>query len=71
MGLKDKQELQATTAKLRILEERLEAARREPSDNPRAHELSLRSLSRMINQMKEDIARFERGRQFAHERVSN
>jgi hypothetical protein len=59
MGLKNKRELEATKEKLRIIEERLEAARREPSDNPRAHELSLRSLSRMFNQLKEEIARFE------------
>ena len=59
MGLKNEQELQVTKDKLRILAERLAAARREPSDNPRAHELSLRSLRRMMNQMTEEIARFE------------
>ena len=59
MGLKNERELQVTREKLRLLEERLEAAGREPSENPRAHELSLRSLRRMINQLKEEIARFE------------
>lgn len=59
MGLKNKRELQATKEKLRILEQRLEAARREPSDNPRAHELSIQSLRRMFNQLKEEVARFE------------
>jgi L-lactate utilization protein LutC len=59
MGLKNKRELQTTKQKLRILEARLEAARREPSDNPRAHELSQQSLRRMCNQLKEEIARFE------------
>jgi hypothetical protein len=59
MGLKDEHELRVTRDKLRRLEERLEAARRETSDNPRGHELSMRSLKRMINQMKEEIARFQ------------
>lgn len=59
MGLKDEHELQVTRGKLRVLEDRLEAARRETSADPRGHELSLRSLKRMINQMKEEIARFE------------
>ena len=59
MGLKSEHELQVTKEKRRILEERLAEARREPSDNPYAHELSLRSLQRMINQMTEEIARFE------------
>jgi len=59
MGLKDERELEVTRGKLRVLEERLAAARTEPGDNPRAHELSLRSLTRMINQLKEEIARFQ------------
>jgi hypothetical protein len=59
MGLKDERELEVTRGKLRVLEERLAAARTEPRDNPRAHELSLRSLTRMINQRKEEITRFQ------------
>ena len=59
MGLKNELELRVTRGKLRILEERLEAARLEISEDPRGHELSMRSLKRMINQMKEEIARFE------------
>jgi len=39
MGLKDEHELEVTRGKLRVLEERLAAARTEPRDNPRAHEL--------------------------------
>ena len=58
MGLKNEQEVQVTREKLRILEIRLAAARQESSENPRAHELSLRSLKRMIDQMTEEIARF-------------
>jgi hypothetical protein len=59
MGLKDAHELSVTRHKLRLLEERLAAARQESSANPRAHELSMRSLKRMINQLREEIARFE------------
>jgi hypothetical protein len=59
MGLQGRHELEVTRRKLRLLEERLTAARTEPRDTPRGHELSLRSLTRMINQLKEAIARFE------------
>ena len=59
MGLKDEHELSVTRHKLRLLEERLAAARQETAESPRAHELSMRSLKRIINQLKEEIARFE------------
>jgi len=58
VGLKNEHEVQVTRQKLRFLEDRLAAAREEPSERPRAHELSLSSLKRMINQMTEEIARF-------------
>lgn len=59
MGLRNVRELEATRKKLRLLEARWEKSQREQSENPRAHELSRRSLKRMINQLKEEIARFE------------
>ena len=59
MNLKDDFELQVTRSKLKVLEERYEASRREPAENAHLQELSLRSLKRMINQLKEEIARFE------------
>ncbi len=59
MELKDQRELEATRAKLRLLEQRYEASRTETEPNARVKELSLRSLKRMINQLKEEIARFE------------
>ena len=59
MELKDDYELEVTRSKLQVLEERLEASRLEPSENAHVQELSLRSLKRMINQLKEEIARFE------------
>ena len=39
--------------------ERLEAVAQGPGENTHIQELTLRSLKRMINQMKEEIARFE------------
>ena len=59
MELKDDYELEVTRSKLKVLEERFEASRLEPVENAHVQELSLRSLKRMINQLKEEIARFE------------
>ena len=59
MDLKDDYELQVTRSKLKVLEERFEASRLEPTENARVQELSLRSLKRMIHQLKEEIVRFE------------
>ena len=59
MELKDEYEVEVTRSKLKVLEERLEASRREPAENAHVQELSLRSLQRMINQLNAEIARFE------------
>lgn len=58
-GLKDERQVQNTRAKLRILEERYQAVRRDPAGNTHVQELTLRSLKRLIHQFKEEIARFE------------
>lgn len=59
MELKDEQEVSVTRRKLRLLEDCLAESQKEPSNDPMGHELSQRSIQRMINQMKEEIARFE------------
>jgi hypothetical protein len=59
MGLKDDRELEVTREKLRMLEQHYESRRHEPADDPHVRDLSLRSIKRMINQMKEEIARYE------------
>ena len=59
MELKDEYEVEVTRSKLKVLEQRFEASRLEPAENAHLQELSLRSLKRMINQLKEEIARFE------------
>ena len=59
MSLRSQRELEATREKLRSLEERYEANRREDCGDEHVRELSMRSLKRLINQLKEEIARFE------------
>jgi hypothetical protein len=59
MELKDERELEVTREKLRSLEARYQSVREDPGDDAHVQELTLRSLRRMINQMKEEIARYE------------
>ncbi len=59
MELKDERQAQNTREKLRVLEDRYEAVRRDAAGNTHVQELTLRSLKRLINQLKEEIARFE------------
>jgi hypothetical protein len=48
-----------TREKLRSLEARFQAVKRDPSPDAHIQELTLGSLKRMINQMKVEIARYE------------
>jgi len=59
MELKDERELEVTREKLRSLEARYQTVSQEPRDDAHIQELTLRSLKRMMNQMKEEIARYE------------
>lgn len=59
MELKDERELEVTREKLRSLEARYQAVSQDPGDDAHIQELSRRSLKKMINQMKEEIARYE------------
>ena len=59
MSLQSHRELEATREKLRMLEERYEADKREEGVDDHVRDLSMRSLKRLINQLKEEIARFE------------
>jgi hypothetical protein len=59
MTLKNDVELANTREKLRQLEEHYDARLGEPATNPHVRELTLRSLKRLINQLKEEIALFE------------
>jgi hypothetical protein len=59
MDLKNDQELTVTREKLHSLEARYSAVQQDAKGDRHVQELTLRSLKRMINQMKEEIARYE------------
>jgi hypothetical protein len=59
MNLTSERELANTKAKLALLEECYEESRTDPDEEEHLRELSLRSLKRLINQLKEEIARYE------------
>jgi hypothetical protein len=59
MNLRSYRELAATREKLALLEARYEANKHEQGGDEHVRELSMRSLKRLINQLKEEIARFE------------
>ena len=59
MSLQSQRELEPTREKLRLPEERYEVNKREDRGDQHVRELITRSLKRLINQLKEEIARFE------------
>jgi len=59
MNLQSDRELENTRAKLRRLEECCEQQKRSPDGDAYGQELTLQSLKRMINQLKEEIVRYE------------
>lgn len=59
MTLQTHRELEAARKKLQMLEQRYEANGREQGGDEHVRGLSMRSLRRLINQLKEEIARFE------------
>jgi len=59
MNLKSDVELRNTKIKLKMLEEQLEDNRRRTEGDDRLRRLSAQSLIRLINQLKEEIVRYE------------
>ena len=59
MSIQSKRELEVTRKKLQGLEELYEKTRLSPSAKDYAGQLTLRSLRRTVNHLKEEIARFE------------
>ncbi|MBC8870230.1 MAG: hypothetical protein H8E44_12475 [Planctomycetes bacterium] len=59
MSIQTRQQLENTQKKLRLLEERCQELDTEPAANPHVRELTRRSLRKLINQMKEEVACFE------------
>jgi hypothetical protein len=59
MILENDVQLQNTIRKLAELEQRFEEAKSRPMPNPTVRELTLRSLKQTMNQLKEDIVRYQ------------
>lgn len=59
MILQGNRDLEATREKLHLLQKHYDARLKEPGEMTHARELSLQSLKRMINQLTEEIARYE------------
>ncbi len=59
MNLKNQRELDSTREKLRLLESMHAEASAETEGDAEVREVELESLQRMINQLKEEIARYE------------
>ncbi len=59
MSLRNDRELANTRRKLRVLEEGYEEARGDAEGDEHLRELEMESLKRLINQLKEEIARYE------------
>jgi hypothetical protein len=59
MSIQSTRQLENARRKLQLVGSRLEELDAEPVVNPRTRELTRRSLSKVVNQLKEEIARFE------------
>jgi uncharacterized coiled-coil protein SlyX len=59
MKIQSTRELDNTRKKLRMLGDRLGELDAEPVANPQTRDRTRRSLKKLINQLKEEIARFE------------
>lgn len=59
MTLESYRELELAREKLRSLEEHYEKVRQQPTENDHLRQLTLRSLRQFMNQLNEEITRFE------------
>ena len=59
MSIQNARRLETTRTKLAFLEAQLEELKAEPVINAQIRELSRRSFVRLINQLKEEIIRYE------------
>ncbi|MEW6250953.1 MAG: hypothetical protein AB1716_09920 [Planctomycetota bacterium] len=57
--MRNERELANTRKKLHLLEELWAAGKNETDSDPELREAELESLQRLINQLKEEIARYE------------
>jgi hypothetical protein len=58
MSIQTERQLEVTRRKLQRLEERLRALDATPAANPYTRDLTRRSLRKLVNQLKEEIALF-------------
>ena len=66
MALKNDAQLRNTQEKLRELEQRYRARQSEVAANPHVQELTLRSMKQVINELKEEIARYQTAQPARH-----
>jgi hypothetical protein len=59
MSIQSTRQLENSRRKLQMLEGRLQDLDAEPVANPQTRDLTRRSLKKLVNQLKEEIARFE------------
>ena len=59
MSIQSHRQLANTRKKLQLLDNRLRALETEPVSNAQTRELTKRSLKRLVNQLTEEIVRFE------------
>jgi hypothetical protein len=59
MNLKSDREVANTKGKLLLLEQWYEEARSDPHEDEHIRQLTMESYMRLINQLKEEIARYE------------
>jgi hypothetical protein len=59
MSIESNRQLEVTRSKLRMRESRLGELDAEPIVNPHTRQLTRRSLKKLINQLTEEIVRFE------------
>ena len=59
MNVQSERELAVTREKLRMLEEQYEATRNRPGADEHVRKLTLQSLKKLINQLKEEIVRYQ------------
>jgi len=59
MSIQGRLQLENTRRKLQMLEDRLQELDAEPVANAQTRELTRRSLRKLVEQLKEEIARFE------------
>jgi len=59
MSLQNSDHLQRTKEKLRLLEDRCLVIQNSTTSSEHSRQLTLRSLKQLMNQLKEEVARFE------------